>query len=243
MAETVYNKDVSASTEQVREDFDRIARLTAHGAKAADVYHKYLLNQIPPGCKNILDVGCGLGGFTRLLQGRAERVVAIDLSPEMIRLARERSAEHRKIEYVPADFMLLNLPRESFDCVVSLATLHHLPTGDALGKMKDALAPGGVLLIQDLIANDGFVDLLRSAVARPVNTMLRLLKTGRILPPREVRRAWAEHGRHDVYLTLPEVERMCAQHLPGAKVQRHLLWRYTLVWRKAREKRDDNDER
>ena len=228
---------MAASTEQVREDFDRIARLTAHGARAAYVYHNYLLNQLPPSCKNILDVGCGLGDFTRLLATRAERVVAVDLSPEMIRLARELSAQCPEIEYVLGDFMLLDFPRESFDCVVSLATLHHLPLSDALRKMKDALAPGGVLVIQDLIADDGAVDLLRSALARPITIMLRLLKTGRLLPTREVRKAWAEHGRHDVYLTLAEVKRMCDQHLPGAEIQRHLLWRYTVVWHKQDEEK------
>ncbi|HKC63003.1 MAG TPA: class I SAM-dependent methyltransferase [Pyrinomonadaceae bacterium] len=223
---------MAASTEQVREDFDRIARLTAHEAKTADVYYGYLLNQLPASCKNILDVGCGAGNFTRLLTDRAERIVALDLSPEMIRLARGQSAEHKKIEYVLGDFMLLNFPVESFDCVVSLATLHHLPLSDALRKMKDALAPGGVLVIQDLIADDGLVDLLRSTIAIPINITLRLWKTGRLLPTREVRKAWAEHGRHDVYLTLTEVKRMCEQYLPGAKIRRHLRWRYTVVWRK-----------
>lgn len=228
---------MAVSTEQVREDFDRIARLTVHAGKSAGVYHNYLINQVPPGCKNVLDIGCGLGDFTRLLAERAERVLAIDLSPEMIRLAREQSAHHTKIEYVLGDIMLLDFPKESFDCVVSLATLHHLPLSDALEKMKDALAPGGVLVIQDLFADDGIVDLFRSAVARPLNIMLRLWKTGRLLPKREVRKAWAEHGKHDVYLTLLEVKRMCEEHLPGAKIKRHLLWRYTVVWRKARRKK------
>jgi hypothetical protein len=50
--------------------------------------------------------------------------------------------------------------------------------------------------------------------------------------PREVRRAWAEHGKDEVYLTTSGVKEMCARHLPGAMSKRHLLWRYTVVWRK-----------
>src|SRR5918911_744321 len=96
---------MAAPTHQVREDFDRIALVDEHGAKAADVYHNYLLKQLPPRCKNALDVGCGLGEFTRLLKDRAERVTAIDLSPEMIRIAREQSAEHSKIEFITGDVM------------------------------------------------------------------------------------------------------------------------------------------
>jgi hypothetical protein len=33
-------------------------------------------------------------------------------------------------------------------------------------------------------------------------------------------------------LPLAEIRRICANRLPGAKVKRHLFWRYSLVWRK-----------
>ena len=47
------------------------------------------------------------------------------------------------------------------------------------------------------------------------------------------RRAREEHGATDVYLTPAEVRDACAEAgLRGAKVRRHLLWRYSLVWRK-----------
>ena len=46
------------------------------------------------------------------------------------------------------------------------------------------------------------------------------------------RAAWDEHGRHDSYLTLSEIRKTCADVLPGASVKRHLLWRYSLIWKK-----------
>jgi hypothetical protein len=49
-----------------------------------------------------------------------------------------------------------------------------------------------------------------------------------------VREAWAEHGRHDTYPTLDEMRRICDGVLPGALIRGHLLWRYSLVWRKER---------
>ena len=66
----------------------------------------------------------------------------------------------------------------------------------------------------------------------PASLGLRLLKTGRLREPAAVRAAWAEHGRSDVYPTLAQVRRACAGLLPGARVRRHLLWRYSLVWHK-----------
>jgi hypothetical protein len=48
-----------------------------------------------------------------------------------------------------------------------------------------------------------------------------------------VRAAWAEHEQYDVYPTLSEAREACAQILPGASVRRHLLWRYSVIWRKV----------
>jgi ubiquinone/menaquinone biosynthesis C-methylase UbiE len=222
---------MKASIEQVRADFDRIALVTERSG-VLGTYHNLLLSHLPPQCESALEIGCGTGIFTRRMAATTKRVVGLDLSPEMIRLARERSIKHSNIEYLLGDLLELSLPEESFDCVVSIATLHHLPTEQALRKMKSLLAPGGLLVIHDLIADDGFVDICRNVIAIPVNISLRFLRTGRPLPPREVRQAWNEHARHDVYLTLTEVKKLCAQLLPEASVQRHLLWRYTIVWQR-----------
>jgi ubiquinone/menaquinone biosynthesis C-methylase UbiE len=223
---------MNASTQQVREEFDRIALLTERHGGVSDIYRDYLIRQLPPHLENALEIGCGTGEFTRLLAARARSVVAIDLSSQMIRLAKSRSASCRNIEYLPGDVMRLSLPAEGYDCIVSIATLHHLPLGEALLKMKDALKPNGVLIIHDLVADDCLFDRVTSALAYPVSVARRFWKTGRMRAPREVREAWAEHGKGEVYLTLAEVREMREQYLPGATIERHLLWRYTVVWYK-----------
>lgn len=223
---------MDAPTLQIREEFDRIALLAERHGGAGDVYRDHLIRRLPPHCENALEIGCGTGEFTRLLASRARSVVALDLSSQMIRLARSRSASHQNIEYVLGDVMRLPLAAGRFDCVVSIATLHHLPLAEALLKMKDALEPGGVLVVHDLVADDGLVDRATSALAYPLSVARRLWKTGRVRAPREVREAWAEHGRGEVYLTLGGVREMCRRHLPGARIRRHLFWRYTVVWRK-----------
>jgi len=53
------------------------------------------------------------------------------------------------------------------------------------------------------------------------------------LAAREVRKAWDDHAKHDVYLTLSEVKELCEQFLPEAKILRHLRWRYTVIWQRS----------
>jgi len=220
------------SKQTIQADFDRIALLTGEGLNHNAIYHRFLLHQLPAHCAHSLEVGCGAGEFSRLLAERSDRVWALDLSPQMIGLARQRSAHCSNIVFEVADVTEVDLPGEQFDCIASIATLHHLPLEEMLLKLQHALKPGGVLCILDLFQAEGPLDLLTNAVALPVAVALRLFKTGRLRPPREVRKAWEEHGRKDRYLTLSRVRQICAGILPGAVVQKHLLWRYSIVWRK-----------
>jgi ubiquinone/menaquinone biosynthesis C-methylase UbiE len=216
----------------VRADFDRIALLSGEEWGHNSHYHGFLARHIPEPCREALDIGCGTGAFSRLLAKSSDSVLALDLSPNMIGIAGERSARFPNIEFRVADVLTLELPAEKFDCIATIATLHHLPTGEVLPKLKGALKPGGVLLVLDLFQAEGLADAFMSALAVPLSLGLRLVRRGRLRPPREVRRAWDEHGRHDTYLTLAQVRELCAQMLPGALLTRHLLWRYSVVWKK-----------
>src|SRR5438876_185944 len=88
-------------------------------------------------------------------------------------------------------------------------------------------------LLQHLPKNcDEALDNLSNFIALPVSIGIRALRTGRLRPRREVRQAWNEHGRHDTYSTFTDVKELCAEILPGAKLRKHLLWRYSIVWEK-----------
>ena len=216
----------------MQEEFDRIALVSPDGATHNDHYHNFLLRHVPATCQNALDVGCGTGTFARRLAERSQHVLALDLSPEMIRLARERSAQFSNIDFELGDVRNYPLDVARFDCIASIATLHHLPFEEMLLKMKAALKPGGVLLVLDLFEPKGLGDSLSNLVAFPISMGLRLIHHGRLLPQREVRDAWAAHERHDSYPTMHEVNALCDRILPGAKIQKHLLWRYSIVWKK-----------
>lgn len=216
----------------LQEDFDRIALVSPDGATHNEHYHDFLLRHLPSHCQNALDIGCGTGAFARRLAEHAQRVTAVDLSPEMIRLAQERSAKYRNIDFQLADIREVPLSSESFDCIASIATLHHLPFAEILLKMKTALKPRGTILILDLFEPAGLLDSLSNLAAIPVSVGLRLRHQGRLLPKRVERVAWAAHERHDRYPTMEEVRALCARIIPGAQVRKHLLWRYSIVWNK-----------
>ncbi len=221
------------TTSEIQADFDRIARAETAGQwNHNNHYHGFLLRHLPPHCAAALEVGCGTGDFARLLAQHADRVLALDLSPEMLRLARERSGAHPNIDYVQADVMAYDLPAGHFDCIASIATLHHLSLEAALPRLKAALQPGGVLLVLDLCRDETPGDYLTSAAALPLHLALKRLRNGGQPQSPEARAAWDAHGKDDVYPTLNEVRRACADLLPGAQVRRHLLWRYSIVWTK-----------
>lgn len=221
--------------QQVRDDFNRIASLTAHEAEAREIYSDYLLRHVPMDCDHVLEIGCGFGTFARIVAHRAQHVTAIDLSPQMIDVAKKRSASYSNLEFLLGDFLQLQLPVESYDCIVTLATLHHLPADEALRKMKTMLRPGGVLIIQDLLDSTGIFDNALSLIRIPINMAVRFWQKGRLRARREVRRAWAEHGRHETYLKAKDVRAMRDEYLPGGLVHKHFLWRYTIVWHKHQD--------
>jgi SAM-dependent methyltransferase len=218
--------------ESIQSDFDRIALLSDERWNHNTHYHEYLLGQIPERCPSVLEIGCGTGEFSRLLAPRAEKVLAIDLSPQMIRHARERSQLYPNIDFVVGDALSYPFAEHQFDCIATLTTLHHLPSEMILRKIRTALKPGGVFVCLDLYRRANLTDLLFDVVAYPANLFLRLIKTGKPRPSRAVREAYAEHGKTDTYPTLRQVERMCADTLPDAIVSRHLFWRYSIIWKK-----------
>jgi SAM-dependent methyltransferase len=223
---------MSRPDSEIRSEFDRLAGLAGEGSDSYGPYEEYLLRHVPRPCDEALEIGCGAGAFTRKLALRARRVTALDLSPAMIETARERSSEFGNINYVLADASQWRYPVERFDCVASIATLHHLRLEAILGRLREALTPGGVLLVLDLFEPAGLGDMVRGGIAWPVSRALFRYRTGRWRPPDEVRRFWDAHGRKDEYPGFDHVREICADALPGARVRKHLLWRYSIVWRK-----------
>jgi len=216
----------------VEADFDRLALLDDEGWTSNNHYHSSLLKHVPADCENALEIGCGTGAFARLLAKRCKRVVALDLSPEMIRAARSRSTGFMNVEFQLADAIQWDFPPSHFDFVCSIATLHDVEQRELLVKIRDSLKPNGVLVILDLVDSDSLVERVCDVVGFGVSGGLRLIHNGRLRPSAAVRKAWEQHGKHDHYLTIRQVRALADEVLPGATVRRCLLWRYLLVYKK-----------
>ncbi len=216
----------------VEADFDRLALLDDEGWTANNHYHSSLLKFVPENCEDALEIGCGTGAFARELARRCRRVVALDMSAEMIRVARSRSTQFDNLEFQLADAMTWSFPQSHFDFICSIATLHHLGQRELFVKMREALKPGGVLVVLDLVKSNGLVERMLDVIGLGVSGGLRLMHNGRLKPPPEVRKAWEQHGKHDHYSTINQMRALADEILPGSNVNRCLLWRYALVYRK-----------
>lgn len=97
--------------------------------------------------RNILEIGCGTGNYTKLLREKFSKacIKAIDMSGEMIKLAKEKLG-NEGIEFIIADAENLKLEK-SFDLISSNASFQWFENleGD-LVKYKEALNKGGSIL-------------------------------------------------------------------------------------------------
>jgi ubiquinone/menaquinone biosynthesis C-methylase UbiE len=95
---------------------------------------------------HILELGCGTGGFTRLLVERAQ-VTSVDMSPNMMVRARRRAPT---ATFVESDITAYKSAKGTFDLVWCAFVLHELDREArqrALAVAHDALAPSGTLVI------------------------------------------------------------------------------------------------
>jgi len=215
-----------------RAEFDRLAALESIGAlRHSEDSFGWLLARLPARVERIAEVGCGAGTLTTLLARRASHVLAIDLSPEMLRLARERCELNRNVSFEEADADEWSPAAGAFDAVVSVATLHHLHAERVLPRWAAALRPGGVLLVVDVLDRPGIAHLAVNAVAAAWSGWRRWRRTGSPFADARVRAAWAAHERFDRLPTIGDARRSAEALLPGARVRHHLLWRYSIEWR------------
>ena len=170
-----YNFDTIART------YDRLNRLMTLGLDRC--WRKRALRGVQG---NVLDVACGTGDMAVSLVERGCTVTGIDLSEEMLAIARQKAP---MVTFMIADAEHLPFPDASFDavtCAFGVRNFVHLEQG--LNEMLRVLKPGGQLVILELATPD-------SPLVKPFYN----LYTRRIIPWLGSRIA----GNREAYTYLP----------------------------------------
>jgi SAM-dependent methyltransferase len=126
--------------------------------------------EVKPGTR-VLDVGCGVGRWSRLVAARGATVTGVDLSPTMIAQAQRRATDEgvaERCRFRVQDLSKLDLG-EQFDLVLGVTVLQHILDTSALRAavigMTAHLAPGGRMILLEA-APTGVINRCDSTVFR-----------------------------------------------------------------------------
>ncbi|HSL25590.1 MAG TPA: class I SAM-dependent methyltransferase [Acidimicrobiia bacterium] len=119
-------------------DYQRWARVLSLGQDGR--WRRAMVNGLTSGPGSlVLDVAAGTGSITRLVQRQGHRVIAVDLSPEML-------TQHAGPERVLARAERVPFPDETFDAVTFGYLLRYVEDPvECLAELARVLRPGGVL--------------------------------------------------------------------------------------------------
>ncbi|MFI8852111.1 class I SAM-dependent methyltransferase [Streptomyces sp. NPDC053499] len=186
--------------------------------------HPGILRAVPEGCGDALDVGCGDGLLARKLTSRAERVTGIDSSARMVSRARDLAGDQPGLTFVQGDFLAAGLPAGGFDFVCSVSTVHHTDFEAALTRMRELLRPGGTLVVVGLAREATWADWAARIAALPLVRITKVVRRARSGPE--------GMPTADPCMSYGQVRGAARRLLPGVRYRRHVLRRYSLVWRK-----------
>ncbi len=115
------------------------------------------------GGKRILEYGCGPDSYAFELAGSGSDVVAIDISPVAIDLARRDAASRGlAIDLQVMDAEALAFGPASFDVVCGKAILHHLDLERAYAEIARVLKPNGVAVFWEPLGHNPLINLYRA---------------------------------------------------------------------------------
>ncbi len=126
----------------------------------------------------ILDIGSGPGQFSKYLTEKGFKVEGIDVSDEMLVIARSKVPE---VGFAKMDMRKLEFADHAFDGILAAYSIIHIPTPElpgVLAEMKRVLKPGGYALF---IVQEGEADqVVDEPLAEGEKVFMNFFSTGRL---------------------------------------------------------------
>lgn len=151
-----------------------VANLAAY-EKKLEITRSYLRPEM-----EVLEIGCGTGTTALKHAPFVKHILATDLSPTMLDIAREKAAAEKvdNVTFQQTSVEALALPTASTDVVMAHSILHLLDDKEAaLAKLFAILKPGG-LLVSSTVCMTGWMKIFK--VIGPIGKSLRLLPTVKV---------------------------------------------------------------
>jgi tRNA (cmo5U34)-methyltransferase len=155
------------AAEQLAEEMERFFDTRARGydehmrsvIRSFDSFYGGIAAPIPAteAAIRVLDLGCGTGLELQGIWARAPRaqITGIDLSAEMLARLLERWPNRAsQLNLIKGSYLEHPLGERTFDCAVSVMTLHHLPPhrkADLYARIRASLKPGGIYVEGDYV--------------------------------------------------------------------------------------------
>ncbi|MBD2294393.1 class I SAM-dependent methyltransferase [Anabaena sphaerica FACHB-251] len=131
--------------------------------------HKRLISKIElPANANVLDLGCGTGRLLNRLASEFPdlRGTGLDLSPQMLRVARQSNHHRPRLIYLEGNAESLPFAEGQFDAVFNtISFLHYSQPERVLSEVARVLAPGGRFYLVDITANNSAFQFMANSPA------------------------------------------------------------------------------
>lgn len=137
--------------------------------------------------KKILEIGCGVGLFTRRVQTKGAQITAIDISPHLLDRARQ-NINSPDVKFHCCNVEEMPFESNKFDIILGISILHHLNLDNVLSEIRRVLKRGGLIVFSEpnmlnpqifLMKNVRFIGTLLGEV--PEETAFFRWKIGSIL--------------------------------------------------------------
>jgi len=130
----------------VAEKYDRVVDLQI-GGKTRSMLRERVAREGHLG--RVVEFGCGTGFYTEVLARKSDTLLATDISPGMLELAKRR-VKATSVTFQVEDCQHTSLPEGTFDTAFISLVIHFTEPGRTVAEMRRILRPGGTLIIANL---------------------------------------------------------------------------------------------